>query len=124
VLRSCGANLATTLALSSQALGQADEGLRAFPELVGDFRLVDSTELEAEGGFGLRYEDPTSTTADVYLYPIPPDRSALSDSTQLDEEMAAFIASLAVGPSRGWYDRYEVVIETSPTPTCTLALHY
>lgn len=103
--------MCTSLILGSSLSAQNPATVARLPRSLIGFRLSDSTRFADGGGASFRYLDSSQARADVYLYPASSPRSA-SDSATLATEGAAFIASLAYGPERGWYEAYDVVIDT------------
>lgn len=103
--------ISVALILGSALRAQNPTTVAQLPRSLIGFRLSDSTRFADGGGASFRYLDSSKAQADVYLYPVSSPRLA-SDSATLASEARAFIAGLAYGPERGWYEAYDVVIDT------------
>lgn len=88
------------------------------PLSVQNFTLVDTSRYENPAlGTGYRYAGPPTVRANAYVYPVPGERLGLSDAERVSAEARVFVADLGKGVGAGFYDRYEVVIDTARTFT-------
>lgn len=104
--------VATTLSLL--ILGFAPEAAAQqvrLPRQVGPFVLSDSTRYDQpELGIGYRFSHPERVRANAYVYPVPPERLAHSDSQRIAQEAEDFLRTLSAGVEQGHYRTIEVVV--------------
>lgn len=87
------------------------------PAQVRGFVMSDSSRYEqAELGITYTYRNEAERVgANVYVYPVEPERRALPEAQQIAREAEGFVAGLPAGVERGWYSAYELVVNEART---------
>jgi hypothetical protein len=95
-------------------LGGFDGGVSAqsVPIAVMGLTLADSIQPDGEGGVRFRYEDAAGHSALVDLYEVAEERLEVSDSIQLELEVATYVERLPAAAGTGESGNYEVPVRS------------
>ncbi len=108
----CSLSALLYLVAGSTLLGQETSPKLRLPDSLYGFSLTEKTVLEGTAGTAYHYKGAAQTWADVFVYSVPQELLAASDSIQLSAEVKSYVAGLAYGVERGRYDAYEIPVNT------------